>query len=191
MVPQLSSRTYWKGLSSWKEKKSYIPVSTESTERATIFYCTYCLFVNMYYYCIFVVSFLRFLGGGCRVLSLGIDSRLCSFTMYRSLSSGLLYWSSRRLRWEWMDSAPCSPIMPAPMCQRRSQKVITAWTLDCASALNLLATAFTTNHVVTHEFHSLTQDIVTHGAEQCWRYFDSTLRAPYIHTRNTSTVATE
>ena len=169
MVPQLSSRTYWKDLSSWKEKKSYIPVSTESTERVTIFYCTYCLFVNTYYYCIFVVSFLRFLGGGCRVLSLGVDSRLCSFTMYRSLSSRLtilLYWSSRRLRWEWMDSAPCSPIMPAPVCQRRiqgSQKVITAWTLDCASALNLLATAFTTNHVVTHEFHRLTQDIVTHN----------------------------
>ena len=56
--------------------------------------------------------------------------------------------------------------MPAPVCQRRiqgSQKVITAWTLDCASALNLLATAFTTNHVVTHEFHRLTQDIVTHN----------------------------
>ena len=71
-----------------------------------------------------------------------------------------------------MDSAPCSPIMPAPMCQRRiqgSEKVITAWTLDCASALNLLATAFTTNHV-PHEFHRLTQGIVTHRAKQCWRY---------------------
>ena len=92
-----------------------------STERVTIFYCTYCLFVNMYYYCIFVVSFLRFLGGGCRVLSLGVDSRLCSFTMYFSLSSGLtilLYWSSRRLRWEWMDSAPCSPIMILQLLSR-------------------------------------------------------------------------
>ena len=48
--------------------------------------------------------------------------------------------------------------------------MVTAWTLDCASALNLLATAFTTNHVVTHEFHRLTQDIVTHRAKQCWRY---------------------
>ena len=44
---------------------------------------------------------------------------LCSLTMYLSLSSRLTmpeYRSSILWRAECRDSAPCSPIMPAPMC---------------------------------------------------------------------------
>ena len=65
-------------------------------------------------------------GGGLRQVRDGADSSSCSFNIYLSLSTSLAkpWWIlSSLIKWAWMDSAPCSPINPAPTWCLLSQPV--------------------------------------------------------------------
>ena len=60
-----------------------------------------------------------FCGGGVSATSEGSLSSICSEKIYLSQSIGLaMLWCclSNFMRWARIDSAPCSPIRPDPMC---------------------------------------------------------------------------
>ena len=109
-----------------------------------------------------------------RATSDGVVSSMCCLKMYFSRSTLLTmpwWFLSSLIRWAWMDSAPCSPIMPAPilhifshgmtcsskMCIPYSRKIwrgIKIWrfgfvlvSLPCsASLLEILLTTPICNH---------------------------------------------
>lgn len=67
------------------------------------------------------------LGSGLKEVRAGYDPKVWRLTMYFNLSRSLgIPWLtlSKRIMWAWMDSAPCSPISPAPKCHLSSQGMV-------------------------------------------------------------------